>query len=375
MKKKFIKKLLFYVILLLITFCINHFVSADTFGVNEQKNTLVALLNNGEYVWQSGDINTTLSYSNSSNTWYPQGLYYEFIIPNVDIKNTYTTTYTMRLTYDYAWGSADEVDFSYYSLYKNMYNKTLRYGIFYNDNMSDYSCNVKNYSSSTYYEELVFTCVYGFLSNASNQKLFMGIQGGGHGSIPFSSNLDINRWDISNTFTTDKTSVIIDQNNTIINQNDETNTKINELNKTQKETNQKLDNINSSLTDSSPISLDKLNDTTGWLPPGPVDSILNLPLSLLNNLSTNLNNQCTPISLTIPFIDKNNTLVLPCLGNTLSENVEGFDTFYSWLGLIVSCLLLYRYLMSLYVWVDNALMLRLEMYEDYGGKPTNFGSV
>lgn len=375
MKKKFIKKLLFYVILLLITFFINHFVSADTFGVNDQKNTLVALLNNGEYVWESGDINTTLSYSNSSNTWYPQGLYYEFVIPHVDIKNTYTTTYTMRLTYDYAWGSADEVTFSYYSLYKNMYNKTLKYGIFYNDNMSDYSCNIKNYSSSTYYEELIFTCVYGFLSNASNQKLFMGIQGGGHGSIPFSSNLDINRWDISNTFTTDKTSVIIDQNNTIINQNDETNNKINELNETQKETNQKLDNINNSLTDSSPISLDKLNDTTGWLPAGPVDSILNLPLSLLNNLSTNLNKQCTPISLTIPFIDKNNQLVLPCLANTLSENIDGFDTFYSWLGLIVSCLLLYRYLMSLYVWVDNVLMLRLEMYEDFGGKPTNFGSV
>lgn len=375
MKKKFIKKLLFYVILLLITFFINHFVSADTFGVNEQKNTLVALLNNGEYVWKSGDINTTLSYSNSSNTWYPQGLYYEFIIPNVDIKNTYTTTYTIRLTYDYAWGSADEVSFSYYSLYKNMYNKTLKYGIFYNDNMSDYSCNIKNYSSSTYYEELIFTCVYGFLSNASNQKLFMGIQGGGHGSIPFSSNLDINRWDISNTFTTDKTSVIIDQNNTIINQNNETNNKINELNETQKETNQKLDNINSSLTDSSPISLDKLNDTTGWLPPGPVDSILNLPLSLLNNLSTNLNKQCTPISLTIPFIDKNNQLVLPCLVDTLSDNIEGFDTFYNWLGLIVSCLLLYKYLMSLYVWVDEALNLNIEMYDDYGGNHSNFGSV
>lgn len=143
----------------------------------------------------------------------------------------------------------------------------------------------------------------------------------------------------------------------------------------QNETNQKLDNINSSLTDSSPISLDKLNDTTGWLPSGPVDSILNLPLSLLNNLSTNLNKQCTPLSLNIPFLDKSNTLVLPCLANTLSENVEGFDTFYSWLGLVVSCLLLYRYLMSLYVWVDNVLMLRLEMYEDFGGKPTNFGSV
>ena len=375
MKKKFKKKLLFYVILLLITFCISHFVSADTFSPSSQKSTLVALLNNGEYYWKSADLYNTLTYSNMSNTWYPQGVYYEFVIPSVNVQNTYTTSYTLRLTYDYPWGSSDDGNFSYYSLYKNLLNKKLKYGIYYNDNMSDYSCNLTNYSSSTLYEQYDFTCVYGFLNTVTNQKLFVGFQGGGLGSVPFGSNIDIDIWNISNTYTTDKTNVIIDQNTTIINQNNETNTKINELNKTQKETNQKLDNINSSLTDSSPISLEKLNNTTGWLPAGPVDSILNLPLSLLNNLSTNLNKQCTPVSLTIPFIDKNNTLVLPCLANTLSDNVENFDTFYTWLGLTVSCILLYRYLMSLYVWVDNVLMLRLEMYEDFGGKPTNFGSV
>ena len=361
MKKKIIKKLLFYVILLLITFCLSHFVSAETFSPSEQKNTLVALLNNGEFFWKSSNQFTTLSYSNSNNTWYPQGLYYEFILPSVDVKKTYTTSYTLRITYDYAWGSVDDVSFSYYNLYKNIYNKKYNYGIYYNDNLSDYSCSLKNYSSSTYYEQYDFTCVYGFLNTSSNQKVFIGIQGGGLGSVPFGSNVDIDLWNFSNTITTDKTDVIIDQNTTIINQNNETNTK--------------LDNINSSLTDSSPISLDKLNDTTGWLPPGPVDSILNLPLSLLNNLSTNLNKQCTPISLTIPFIDKNNQLVLPCLVDTLSDNIEGFDTFYNWLGLIVSCLLLYRYLMSLYVWVDEALNLNIEMYDDYGGNHSNFGSV
>lgn len=362
MKKKIIKKLLFYVILLLITFCINHFVSADTFTPSSQKNDMIVHFEDGTSdLWLNSSLYSTLSYSNSSKLWYPSGLFYEIVIPNVDVNNTYTTSYTLRLTYDYAWGSADDVSFSYYNLYKNLLNKKYSYGVFYNNNINNQSCSLLNYSSSTYYEQYDFTCVYSFKSTTSNQKLFIGIQGGGLGLIPFGSNLDIDLWNFSNTYVTDKTNVIIDQNTTIINQNDQTN--------------QKLDNINSSLTDSSPISLDKLNDTTGWLPSGPVDSILNLPLSLLNNLSTNLNKQCTPISLTIPFIDKNNTLVLPCLSNTLSDNIEGFDTFYTWLGLIVSCLLLYRYLMSLYVWVDNVLMLRLEMYEDFGGKPTNFGSV
>lgn len=230
MKKKFKKKLLFYVILLLITFCISHFVNADTFSPSSQKNALVALLSDGEYYWTSSDLYTTLSYSNSNKTWYPQGLYYEFVIPSVNVQNTYTSSYTLRITYDYPWGSSDDGNFSYYSLYKNILNKKYNYGIYYNDNLSDYSCNLTNYSSSSYYEQYDFTCIYSFLNTVSNQRLFVGINGGGSGSVPFGSNVDIDIWNISNTYTTDKTNVIIDQNTTIINQNNETNTKIDKVN-------------------------------------------------------------------------------------------------------------------------------------------------
>lgn len=375
-KKKFKKYLLFYLILLFMSFCLNHFVSADTFSPSTAKTDMVVRFKDGTSdLWQGATLYSTLSYSNSTKSWYPYSLFYELIIPSVTANNTYTTSYTLRLSYDYAWGSADTVYYSYYSFYKNMLNKKYSYGVYYNSNINSQTCNVTNHLSSTYWEQFDFTCIYSFNGSYSNQKIFVGAVGGGLGYVPFGSGVDMDVWNISNTYVTDKNSVIIDQNNTIINQNNETNTKINELNETQKETNTKLDNIDNTLTDSSPISLDTLNNSAGWLPEGPLDSILNLPLSLLNNLSTNLNKQCTPVSLTIPFIDKNNILVLPCLATTLSDNVSNFDTFYNWLGLIVSCLLLYKYLMNLYVWVDNVLMLRLEMYEDFGGKPSNFGSV
>lgn len=348
MKKKFKKKLLFYVILLLITFCISHFVSADTdsnLGLppfyNIKANN-VNLLNSPQY---SENANETTFYINL----------------NADV------------VYNNIWPN--------YAILNNIFNKYLIVDV----------CSLWTVPTQFYANGTGWSSGQVYMNNGS---CFIDGYEGTLSTVILGWNFDmLDIWEDSSTTTTYKISMISNRNNftfrlyypntrtirvnSIYTSNNLPSrvTDVSAITKEQEKTNQKLDNINSSLTDSSPISLDKLNNTTGWLPAGPVDSILNLPLSLLNNLSTNLNKQCTPISLNIPFLDKNNTLVLPCLANTLSENVEDFDTFYSWLGLVVSCLLLYKYLMSLYVWVDNVLMLRLEMYEDFGGKPTNFGSV
>lgn len=348
MKKKFKKKLLFYVILLLITFCISHFVSADTdsnLGIppfyNIKANN-VNLLNSPQY---SENANETTFYINL----------------NADV------------VYNNIWPN--------YAILNNIFNKYLIVDV----------CSLWTVPTQFYANGTGWSSGQVYMNNGS---CFIDGYEGTLSTVILGWNFDmLDIWEDSSTTTTYKISMNSNRNNftfrlyypntrtirvnSIYTSNNLPSrvTDVSAITKEQEKTNQKLDNINSSLTDSSPISLDKLNDTTGWLPAGPVDSILNLPLSLLNNLSTNLNKQCTPVSLTIPFIDKNNTLVLPCLANTLSDNVENFDTFYTWLGLTVSCILLYRYLMSLYVWVDNVLMLRLEMYEDFGGKPTNFGSV
>lgn len=317
MKKKLKKKLLFYVILLLITFCISHFVNADSFSSSDYKIFEMSSSNYYAYPFQSGSFDNIDSNKpfNISVIW-----------SNVNLQENMPSTINLEF-------AVSDNNFSLSVFERTSFcNATIKKSTAkYSGQFSDVYKVILTLSSTKALGDSSFTdreCHLQMIPQNWTRFMFIGA--------------------------TNDTS--IDINNNI-------------------GTNQKLDNINSSLTDSSPISIEELNASAGWLPAGPVDSILNLPLSLLNNLSTNLNKQCTPVSLTIPFIDKNNTLVLPCLANTLSDNVENFDSFYTWLGLTVSCILLYRYLMSLYVWVDKVLTLRLQMYEDFGGDPHNFGSV
>lgn len=93
----------------------------------------------------------------------------------------------------------------------------------------------------------------------------------------------------------------------------------------QQETNNKLDDLNDNLTNSdAPDGMDSLGSASGWLPPGPVDSLLTLPLSMLNNISTSLGSTCKPIDLPIPFVNKN--LTMPCL-NTIYSQITGLGVF------------------------------------------------
>lgn len=161
-------------------------------------------------------------------------------------------------------------------------------------------------------------------------------------------------------------------NNYYENINDSINNMTDKITQEQQQTNQKLDDINNSITNDSPVSMDKLGNAAGWLPSGPVDSILNLPLSLMNSLTTSLNGQCRPLQIDVPYINKQ--VEIPCL-STIFGQIEGLPNFWSWVGAIAGCLILYKYLLNLYAWVDNVLMLRLEMHQDFGGNSTNFGSV
>lgn len=134
---------------------------------------------------------------------------------------------------------------------------------------------------------------------------------------------------------------IINQNNTIINN--------------QGAIKDGIDNINSSLTDESAPNLDALDNTAGWLPAGPLDSVLNLPLSLLNNLTTNMNKTCKPVSLPLPFLDDN--LELPCI-NSIYAQIEGLSVWINSVSVIAVAFILFHYLMGLYKWVDDTLTFR-----------------
>lgn len=122
-----------------------------------------------------------------------------------------------------------------------------------------------------------------------------------------------------------------------------------------------LNDINSSINDSSSPDLDGLKNTAGWLPEGPIDSILNLPLTLLNSLTTNLSKSCSPVELPLPYIDKN--LTLPCL-STIYSQIDGLSVWVNSIGVISSAFILFQYLMNLYKWVDDTLSFRENNFID-----------
>lgn len=132
--------------------------------------------------------------------------------------------------------------------------------------------------------------------------------------------------------------------------------KLDEAEKTRKGILGKLGELISNLFSNDDADISGLNNMVGWLPPGPVDSIINLPLNLFNALTNVLSGTCQGVTLTLPFV--NQTLTLPCFDSFMSQYLTGFSTFWTWLGITMSVFILYRYLLTLYVWIDNTLTMR-----------------
>lgn len=131
--------------------------------------------------------------------------------------------------------------------------------------------------------------------------------------------------------------------------------KIAEANETSKGILGKIKDLFNWFTADDDVDTSGLSNTVGWLPDGPVDSILNLPLNMLSSLNVSLSKSCTPLDLTIPFVNK--TFQIPCI-STLYDQISGFNTLWTWIGTIVSVLMLYTYLLRLYKWVDDTLTFR-----------------
>ena len=138
------------------------------------------------------------------------------------------------------------------------------------------------------------------------------------------------------------------------------------------ETNDKLDGIQGALTDSSAPNTSDLENSAGWLPAGPLDSILNLPLTMLNSLTNSLNKTCSPLILTLPYVNKN--IEIPCLSSIFNK-ITGVNGLWTWVGTIASVLILYNYLLNLYAWVDRVLTLRAEFDEAMGADMANWGRL
>lgn len=148
-----------------------------------------------------------------------------------------------------------------------------------------------------------------------------------------------------------------------IGQSQQTNSKLEDLNNKQDQTNSKLDDLNSKLTDTTAPDTSGFGNVSGWLPAGPVDSILTLPVKVMNTISGVLAGTCNSVSLPLPFISSN--LELPC-GDSFYDNITGLNVFLNTLGFILGCYLLYSYLIYLYNWVDKKVSMVENDREKWG---------
>lgn len=138
---------------------------------------------------------------------------------------------------------------------------------------------------------------------------------------------------------------------------------LNDINNNQKDTNKKLDDVNKNLTDDTPPDTTGLGNASGWLPAGPVDSILTLPLNVLNTIYTNLSKSCTAVTLPLPFVES--SISLPC-GDTIYSHVDGLSVLLNTIGLVLGSFLLYSYFIYLYNWVDKKVSLIESDREKWG---------
>lgn len=141
------------------------------------------------------------------------------------------------------------------------------------------------------------------------------------------------------------------------------NDKLTEQNETSKGIFGKIKELFSWLTNPEPADISGAADVAGWLPAGPLDSLINLPLTMLNNISSSLNKTCSPLNVNLPYVNK--SVEIPCL-STIFNQITGLNSFWTWVGLIGSVLILYRYLINLYNYYDKLTTLQANFISDWG---------
>ena len=127
-------------------------------------------------------------------------------------------------------------------------------------------------------------------------------------------------------------------------------------------TNEKLEEINNYLTDDSDPSSDisSLGNVQGLLPPGPVDSLLNIPFEFMSILVNSLSGTCVPLSGTFVF-DK--TFTIPCFESLYDEFPSSLMIF---IDTLPSAFLLIKYFKNLYKKVDRAVSLETSADDEWG---------
>lgn len=137
---------------------------------------------------------------------------------------------------------------------------------------------------------------------------------------------------------------------------DDTNDKLNE-------TNQQLGDLNNFLSDDSQPESDisSLGNVTGLLPPGPLDSVLNIPFKFLSIIVSSLSDLCVPLSFKFVF---NEQFTLPCFGDSFYSEVP--SDLMTFINLIPSGFILIGYFKHLYKKFERAMSLETTGDDEWG---------
>lgn len=139
--------------------------------------------------------------------------------------------------------------------------------------------------------------------------------------------------------------------------------KLDEQNETSKGIFAKLKDLYGWLTNEDEADVSSAGDVAGWLPPGPIDGIITLPLTMLNNINSSLGKTCTPLNVNLPYVKK--SVEIPCLSSIFNQ-ITGLNSFWTWVGVISSVLILYRYLIELYKYYDRLTTLQANFISEWG---------
>lgn len=121
------------------------------------------------------------------------------------------------------------------------------------------------------------------------------------------------------------------------------------------------------ITDTTPPEVDSssLSGASGWLPPGPLDSILTLPATLLSGIVDVFtgSKNCHPVQLPLPYVDED--LALPCVRPLLDQ--IGATTIFDIVGGVIGAFIIFDTLKWLYKFVDDTLSYRENNSTIWGG--------
>lgn len=179
--------------------------------------------------------------------------------------------------------------------------------------------------------------------------------------IGLTTDIGISSWNINNCNV--GPADIIDSNNrntrNIIDNDNRNTDKIIQSNQQQTQVQQQTYDY---LTDNTPPSVDTddIGSVGGLLPPGPVDSLLNIPVKYLNKTISSLGGTCSPFTFNFVFDED---ITLPCFGTFYDEFPVSVKIFTEY---IPAGFILILYFKHLYKKVDRATSLKTSSDDEWG---------